>query len=85
MIIDAKAAKEATTQVIETQTRELQKRIGDVIQAAILQGAFKANFYPRSAAELDIAVPLLRGMSYDAHHVSASDQRDKDFIRIEWK
>jgi hypothetical protein len=84
-MMSAETAREATRQIVEKNNAEVNERLSQVIESAVMQGSMKASFFPRNNAERDVAIVILESMGYCATLTRARDQRDRDTIHIGWE
>jgi hypothetical protein len=84
-MLTADQARQQSKTVIEQNSKETEIRLQEAVSAAIKQGSYKTNFYPRNMAEQELACVLLNFAGYAYTKVRAQDQRDKDYITISWE
>lgn len=84
-MLTAGQARAQSTAVVKQNSQETEMRLQEVINSAIKQGSYRANFYPRNKAEQELACTLLTFAAYTFTEVRAQDQRDKDYISISWE
>lgn len=80
----ADQARQESTKVVNQLHDDVARDIAKVIDSAISQGSFKATFYPKNQAVMELAVAKLKLMGYGYTIAEARDQRDKDAIHIIW-